>query len=429
MTKDKKNGKKGLLSRLKLFSKGIARGLMLVHIGTQIHYTADRVLNELNPSQQRIEFRQEFGFPIRGYREDIENPELRLSNIIQVLNRERAERPFNLTSINVSSSNYLKRPAWHQFFDIVSTGFSAYFNPFTDSIVLERTDCETITHEIKHTKTFEIIKKHPELLEKWRALSCDSNGNSMYLSIVKGICLRFRCLEKLVDDENKSDRENERLGFISNYAKTNVYEDIGELCAEASVESTRYQFRDLLDESSKEYSPRIAAKIRLAEEYGLIPEDFSDFIRLGKEYSECWYHGGHGGGYIGDKDKAKKYLEASERFLRDNPETIYEIAIRSDRGYMLQRSLGYDDTIKKEKLELAIEEYKLGLNAGFKEPFKYLHILRNLAECYSQLRDQEKRALYNDAYEDFIARIRSGNVKLIVNGMNDYLTSRGLCSK
>jgi hypothetical protein len=407
------------------------KGALLLHLATQAVDLGHNLYTEINPSQRRKEFRQEFGFPIQGYSHDIEDNRGNFLNIVDTVAREKAERNFDLRSIGVQPENYLGLNLVGQVDAIIGTGRAAYYNSASDTIVLRNVTKATVHHEIKHAKTYEIIEKNPELLERWKALAVDDTGRSLYMSTPDQICSRIRGLEQLVDKEKYSaGEENKRLGFVSDYARTNVYEDIAELCEEA--ESENVQFRDLvIGEGRNEI---VVKKAQLAIEYGLLPRGVIEMHGLRLQYSKVWESSGH---FVmhAQKERAEKFLSKAEEFLRENPESIFEGEIRARMAPL--RVAEYCETIYRspsckyraelpdEGLKKVIEECKLSLKAKLKDRYYYPNALDEISSAYYAMKDTDKFRLYCEARKEYERRSALGDVRLTRVGVNDWLRERG----
>ncbi|MFC1698227.1 hypothetical protein ACFL1H_07850, partial [Nanoarchaeota archaeon] len=76
---------------------------------------------------------------------------------------------------------------------------------------------------------------------------------------------KFIVLNKLVKEEDHNDEENYKDGFITNYARKSIHEDIAELCEEA--ETRHYYFDNILIFDKNNDYNILKRKIKLAEEY------------------------------------------------------------------------------------------------------------------------------------------------------------------
>ncbi len=240
----------------------IAVAAYLFIAATQIPYLANKVYQALHPSAIRQEFQEEFAFPIQGWEEDIEDNPRQISLIAGVLYQERAELPFNLDSFKVQSDQYLKWNLLEQASAIVWGGSdkgSYYLNKIT---VENKATTSTVRHEIKHAKTKQIAKNHPEFVSRWEALASNEQGQSLYGSLLENILGRLYWLENFTPPTRFSAQENEKKGFVSNYARTDVLEDIAELGTLA--EENPLAFEGWL--SPEGGNALIARKVALAQE-------------------------------------------------------------------------------------------------------------------------------------------------------------------
>ncbi|MBI5803912.1 hypothetical protein HY450_01575 [Candidatus Pacearchaeota archaeon] len=370
------------------------------------------------PSKEREAFRQEFGFPIRGWESDIVGEDKRgFSNFVQVVHKERMEKPFDITSLTIEPKEFYKKSGFQQILQTFSSGYSG--NYFLDKIgvvgkIEPLTSTATLHHECKHAKTSEILREHPEFRERWEELAKDKNGKSLYYTNFEYVCSRFAGLDTLVEAKKKNNEEDDKEGFVSNYARTSFAEDVAELGEEAEVNPWRF-YHWLFGDSA---NPTIKGKVELAQEFGIIPREFSEFVRLQRIMSQDINYGPET--YTVNANKAKKFMEESEVFLSKNVKSIYEGEVRVDRGYIMMKCLGENHYTNEE----VAEEYKKVLTSEFKS-FEYANALSNLAEVYSYQREEEKAKIYYEARAEYFKRFYAGDVALARVGVNDFLESRG----
>jgi len=418
--KKMKKGKKKGFRRILNWAGNVLAVTALAHGATQLGFWANDLYHAAFPSKQRAAFKEEFGFPLRGWNADLTREYNKVSNISETVAEEMHSLPFDLASIRIRSDNYLKMPFIDQLGQIITRGNSGYYG--LNRIVLdEGSSYATTHHEIKHAKTFEIARKHPEFLDRWRALSLDENGESLYLNLVEQGCSRFRGLGKFVDEEKLDYKNNEALGFVSNYARTNVYEDIAEVGEEAEMGYSNLV--DWLAPDDSERNEKLAAKFTLAEEYGIIPKGFMEKVLLDKAIRGIW--GRHG---MHHSARARKYLDSSEAFLEKYPDSVYECEVRANRSNILvDFAYSFDPKDRNDdRAELAREEIVRTLTADFKDILGYVGALGHGEEFYrSSLRDNETAQLFIDAKMEFWKRFREGDPTLSSTGVNDFLAERG----
>ena len=399
------------LNKFGKFVKIASIPIILFHGATQLVYWGNDIINGLNPSEKRTEFKKEFGFPIRGWKSDIEKKPVDISDIGIVFYCEQLEKPFDIGSIRIRSDNYLKKSFVQQVDDAIfsNLGYYTYYGIVIDDLILK----STISHEIKHAKTFDIIKNNPDFIKNWKELSNDGSGNSLYLNNKEQLQV-YMGLEYLVDEDKIKEEENRNIGFVTNYARTNVYEDIAELGELAETNVTKF-----IEWFGYQYEPKnekIIAKVKLAQENGIIPKEFSEYVHLESILDDA---------DVGDESswnskKAEEFFYLSEKFLEDNKETIYQSELRNKRAWIIQHR--FDD---EESVIAAISEYKLSLKARYKEPDSYKNSLESLSRCFKLLDCNEEAKIYDDALKEYEKRYSKGNVLLGKRGVNDFLAFRG----
>ncbi|HLC86686.1 MAG TPA: hypothetical protein VJH65_00200 [Candidatus Nanoarchaeia archaeon] len=401
--------------RMKKAIKNMALAGLLLYGGGQMSYLYNNLYHFFNPSPTRTVFERQFGFSLKGWDDDIEENKRNISIISDVVKKEKKSRDFELDSIRIKDSSYLKQPIWDHLYGIFIPSSGYYIS---DKIVLnDLLQRDTIHHEIKHAKAFNILKEHPEFLMKWEALALDEKGESLYLTNTEQIFYLVRGLRSFINKEKQVSSENKKLGFVSNYARTNVYEDIAELSELA--ETCPQEFRNWLFGDEKQKNEIIAKKVALAQEYNLIPKRFTEHIKLEKIFLDNF--SGHN--YINLK-KSKQFMKASEDFLKENPESVYEAQIRLNlayvahqRAYEIGYRLGIEDTIK---------EYKAVLTSGYKDRVAYSTALEKLAKVYMELGKKETSDIFKNAHKEYEKRFNEGEVMLPENGVNDFLIFNGV---
>ena len=393
------------------FVKIVSIPIILFHGATQLVYWGNDIINGLNPSEKRIEFKKEFGFPIRGWENDIEEKPVDISDIGIVFYCEQVEKPFDIGSIRIRSDNYLKKSIVQQIDDAIfsNLGYYTYYGIVIDDLILK----STISHEIKHAKTFDIIKNNPDFIKKWKELSNDNFGNSLYLNNKEQLQV-YMGLEHLVNEDKIKEEENKNLGFVTNYARTNIYEDIAELGELA--ETNIINFIEWFGYRYEPKNEKIIAKVKLAQEYGIIPKEFSEYVYL----ESILDNADVGDESIWNSKKAEEFFYLSEKFLEENKETIYQSELRNKRAWIIQHR--FDD---EESVIAAIFEYKLSLRAKYKEPVSYKNSLESLSKCFKLLDCNEEAKIYDDALKEYEKRYAKGDVLLGKSGVNDFLTSKG----
>ncbi len=413
----KKRWKQPLRIAGKAFKYSLLAGLAF-HCLTQTAYMANDIINAVKPSRVRSEFEDRFGFSIYGWKDHIEEWPQNVSIISDVIQREKITKDFRLRSLTIFEENYHKKSFIDQMKFLISDSPRGYY--INDDInISEEVPRSTLHHEIKHAKAFDIMAAHPEFRKRWESLSEDRYGNSLYLNSSEQFCAYMRWLDFLVDEEKKDLSDNQSLGFITNYARTNVHEDIAELCE--AVESEVYTIRKILSDKDNPGTKIIRQKMSLALEYGLIPEDFMDFLRLKDLYREgkSYFH-------TINFEKMEIFMDESQRFLNKNPDSVYESDIRSKRAYVLRQGIhSYPEP--RNTIEDAIREYKLVLASDYKRCAPYAKALRNLKEIYKHNKKDDIRSeIMDEAHRRYWKRFRSGDSGLAAEGVNDFLKENGI---
>ena len=325
------------------------------------------------------------------------------ANIADIVARENYTTQLRISSINVISKNFFERTLLEQVMvDLESS--AGFYVPGTDfaSVCSSR---ENITHELKHAKTFR-LPRLSMFLEAWR--------KTMDPLPKKEMTFPWMMKEKK-DSSTVSVFERTKRGYISSYAEKNVFENIAELCME--VEESNYLFDNIL------YGPRrmerISEQVDLAQKYGLIPAEFSQFIYLRTLYNASWdteknkgvYNGEDQArpGYI-DVPRMKEFMAASASFLHDHPRSIYLGDVRSFRGNVIYSNAwhlqkhGAGKGKHDKEIGQAMEEYLDGLRTPIKTDQGYFSCIIGLEEIYKYMQDTTGMKRMQNAFDEHFKR-------------------------
>lgn len=366
----------------------LLKGALLFHIATQAVYTFKDAFHAVAPGPVRAAFQERTGIPLMGNNKDIEKNQSFIDALTETVESEMAEMPFDAKAIRVESGNYLEKSAVQQLVQLITSEWNGYADPITDTIGLKpHADRTTILHEIKHIKTFELLNRNPEFKARWLALATDENGDSLYLNPLEWLGCRIRGLDSLVGDDKENIERNRQLGFVTNYARTDFYEDVAELCEFAETES--YMLGTWLKSNSPEMQS-IIAKIKLAEEYGLIPRDTTRFIQLKSDYADSYDGDFHVAWVI--PEKGEEFLRKSRKHLAQYPDSVNAAEIRRMRGMVIENLVLYSGGKSDYTLDDAISEYTKGLCSRYVSKPDH-NALFYLIE-YAKLKKQSALALH-----------------------------------
>jgi len=257
--------------------KGIGIGVVCFHLATQVVNWTNDLKNAFFPSRERTTLKQEFNVAVSGWKADVEEGSS-LGLLADVAYREQLLGELEL-KVSIPSRNYFKKSLFQQIRYLFMPSNASY-DTVTKGITVEQNiiiSSRALSHEAKHQRTFYIRERHPELIERWKAFATDENGKTLYYSPLRGFLAKFRGINRLVRGKETLE-ENNKFGFITKYARTNVYEDIAELCAEADELGCfpNPVAHSLFNPEQK--NDRIIGKIKLAKEYKLIPAEFSEIL-------------------------------------------------------------------------------------------------------------------------------------------------------
>ncbi|HLC66183.1 MAG TPA: hypothetical protein VJK52_00930 [Candidatus Nanoarchaeia archaeon] len=380
----------------------LAIGAVLLHASTQVAYWANDAYHAVRPSEVRASFKNEFGVPLRGWSADIEERRDVIDSIRGVLRIEQSEGPLHITAVRIESDKYLKKSLFEQIAGTFGTGYSGCFFRPTGGIILKPSaNPETVHHEIKHAKAYALLRTRPEFHVRWRSLTESIAGKDGYDSLAWRICARTKGLQYLLRPQVRIREIPPSLvwaegyeidGFVSDYARTNIHEDIAELGEQAEWLKLSLRYPDI-----GRQSPAITDKFSLAEEYGLIPPGFSKFKEIQDIYF-CMFDGPRGQLL---RANAVEFLTASEEFLALYPKTRYEGELLAAQGMVLQQLASGDN--ERQMLESAVARFETALHLPDHDN-NLLAIVDRLAVCHKALGNQEKASEYLNVYRMCVSR-------------------------
>ncbi len=417
-------------------------GVLLGHGILQMNNMVMKYQNLAYPSKERVAFRKTFRFPIEGWEEDIEKSQYTLPVISAVLHKERIECPLTLSSLYIRSESYFKKTFFDQMKYLLRDRAVGVYNPIADHILLDAGNFKPLTdvdsspkhtyntiiarlnthHEIKHDKTADLLLVKEPILEVWALLAKDAEGKSLYLG------------NNAVGQTSDLRKEDEYYGFVSTYARKNVEEDIAETCARAECVEDALFTNQFIKWLYDKPHPIISRKVRLAQHYGLIPQEFTEYVGLLKQYRDLQQND------ISDllantldtlldrllapektnPQNPVKFWDDSALFLKKHPRSVYTISLRQKRGDVLYQHANLRNS--RDILLKAKEEYKKGLAAQYKEPHTYQDILEKLVACSDALGEKSQAENYRNALKEYERRAYAVKDPMVaLQGVDDVL--------
>lgn len=408
-------------------------------LATNIAYQTYKSVNELfrSEAEKIIEDKYHMNIMYTGPM-DIRNKYL--FNIADVLNKESRISSLNVREIDVLSNNILLMPFYQQMHKILLGGCSGQYNTIFDKIDLFTGYMDIITHEITHAKEDSLSDKHPEFAAQWLELSNDSSGNSLYNTFWSYLSRRLMIINKFnvdTSDYDEMTKKNLDLGFISNYARTNMSEDIAELCEE------------ILHNPIRVYNSRsnevLMKKVKLAENYGIIPKEFTEYMKIVYEDFDS-------------KQRYKYVMMSSERkahdfaiysinnleeFITKHPQSIYvpEARVNKVVWYEYMNYHAGENTleqIKEECLKILKSDYKpseyyynalcgmMYYHADDKSKYFEAPIIDFQDIQYVGNMTQKERMFLDAAIQYYSGYDEREDIRIIYNGVNDILEKLGL---
>jgi hypothetical protein len=407
--------KKGIRNTL-LIAGG---ALVLYHGASQVKYAAKHIEDEMNQSQEKVQFEKATGIKITGHMEKISSQEL--FNIAEAIKRAGVTDK-ELDKIVMESENYFDKTFIGQLSSTVFSGYDGYFNPLTDNILLQKGDYALFIHELMHAKTF-AVPKLPQLLRDWSKISVDEKGESLYKTPWNAafpLAWVYSRLRTSKDSTNGVDLD--KLGFVSNYSRRDVIEDIAELCTQITLHP----------ESMWEYlkaDDKVAKKINLVFKYGIISQIQKDYMELSaqfKEYADFEDTWNFKGDYYQIRDSLRNsFLDKSEEFIRKHGNSQYTPDAYVLRGlakaHRVYRGASYSESSEPE--------FKKAL-LGPVSSEGYMLALFHLGTLY-----EAKYGLYGDknpyavAKNEYFRRRDNSDFRVLTIGVNDILEQKGAMPK
>ncbi|MDO8555881.1 MAG: hypothetical protein Q7R96_01765 [Nanoarchaeota archaeon] len=368
-------------------------------------YQSNNLYHVISPSPERVAFQQQFKFPVRAREADWEQSPENRRIITEVLHTEMREHPFDLTFFEIAPAAYWKKGFSEQIGEVFCEGYNGVAIAKLNAIVVNPSGIknDTLHHEVKHIKTFQVLKDHPEFKGRWEALCKDDHGNSrlQFTNMAHWSCSRIKGLSQLVDEKPTPEQEEcRRQGFVSRYAATNFFEDVAELCAEAEL--TPFTFEDAFD-GGKRSSKVLIDKLCLAEEYRLVPAGYRDYLVLGQAVIGCWT-GDMYGSNLDDREKCEKYLEKSADFLKKYPNSRFAgkilwhrasiLVARKDKNYYLCDTDIFAPAKSIVAVREALAELKTIECLPERDGWREANLYQQLGNGYRKLGDEKKAEEY-----------------------------------
>ncbi len=178
-----KTGKMKSVKRIANKAINLALGAYLILQGYNLYQTT-------RDSPIRQEFRNQYGFPIYGWKEDIEGNPRNVKIISEAVKMEMQQKPFHVRYIALEPKNFLKKSPVQQvksIFDSSKSYYADYFNAITLGSSKRYVSEYIVRHEIKHAKTRDILRENPQFRAEWEAIAKDDKGRSLYKNLFSHI--------------------------------------------------------------------------------------------------------------------------------------------------------------------------------------------------------------------------------------------------
>jgi hypothetical protein len=353
------------------------------------------------------EFKKITGIDIYAPKENISNNEL-MDWLRLVKHTETSSK--DIDEIIVEDKNYFSKSLIGKMLSI--GGKHGHANPITNTMTMgSDLPVKSTIHEITHMKTFS-NKKKDELIAEWKKLAHDTSGNSQYMSftsMVKSYCG--------VEDDGPANPKLDSLGFPTQYARTNVYEDISEF-VERELNKVYYSYNTDFKELSNNIYEK---KLDLAIKYGLMPQESKEGYYLKQRYA-AWVS-------VQEKNwwnnhVKEDYLIQSEKFLEKYPNSPFFINIVIDRAMVLSNTSNTTSPLWHEKSE---KELQKGLSVP--SHLGYGTILSKLEQLAAQVYSHGQESYpnpYSKAITEYNIKVEKFDTSLLETGVNDKLKELGV---
>lgn len=379
-------------------NKTLTKGLKYItigHLALATMFSGARGYERLQPNPEQEHLLKNHNVELITNRY-LSEQNISMRNILDVLEHERTEELGKKITLHYYPTSFIQQPYFSQLEQIITTRWSGRANRLTNTISMKTTNISTLIHEIAHFKGYEALK-NPEFKERWISIS----GNQHYKS-------------SLIFAETKYTAEElEKHGFVSNYARTNIREDIAET-AESVISSTLY---DKIPQPSE----KIFEKIKLLAEYNIIDKDIIPIIEFeqGKNlenqgYMECAYRLED---VIREEERLKQFVEQQQdnRYLT----SIFE-KMASNYMYAYPTSFSDDrDSLKQFSEEKMMEYYNKAyetVQTHKQARTLYLNLLFTRVDWKKQDRIEEvkkEKPLYESLEDKTFEEIQSYNQEFI----------------
>lgn len=375
----------------------VRAGLLFLSLQASLHLANGVNDRYLQSSQFRSFFQEKYGARLSGWRKDIEeNPSL-MNAINFSLRQEWLESPFNLSSLRITPNEFYHKSIWEQL-EVMTGRGNDFLGRARKSIfglkmeLIPSAEQHTVHHEIKHIRTYDVLRKYPHFREEWENLCRDKEGRLLF-----------------TDDWEKTVRSKDiELGFIGQSARKSLMEDVAEIGE--SVESFPESVATLIFDPSPQ-GRIFLAKVRLAQKYGIIPPEtiqFLEFHRLDmfamSELGRPEWKGKY-------KQRMKLAIYRAYQFLRKFPNSIYAPELYATI------CAGLNNPPEEKRLVKKILTYP-------HNQIMYGGALKQL--MYLEYNDEEKRGILGRAIELYEERTNKGDVLLPIQGVNDFLQDNGI---
>ncbi len=401
-------------------AKKLFYSALILEATVQIIHTGNEIRQNLFPSEYQQETEEMFGFKILNIPNNLDGHDL--TNMTERIMIEKQEKDFELDKIRIIPAHYLEQSFLDHLGDIFTTGYDGYYANKVVGLQHDF-DPQTLTHELKHRKTFEVIAEHPEFLEKWKALAVDEDGNSIYKTGFQQAATYIKILNNFAKEDPLTTSESIELGFMSDYARTNVYEDIAVLCetAEEVRVGLSTDFGSMVRDDSTKGNILIKKKLELAQEYGLLPEEFSEYMVLKEDQRELYL-----GRMCIDGSKVPDYIEKIEDFLERYPESTYKADLTYDKCRFMRTIIPFEEEEAAAYIDNIVSHLKEGLEISPKYWTGYGLLLTEMEKMYRHhLNDPERASIYEEAQVQYFKRREEGDLSVLKNGVNDFLREKG----
>ncbi|MCA9478063.1 MAG: hypothetical protein KC535_02870 [Nanoarchaeota archaeon] len=354
------------------------------------------IFNDLFPSQQRKDFKKEFGFDLHGWRKDIEEQPTNLRTLVLSLQKERLIKPFsNMKEARIVPREFWKQSLWEKipFHFVTGQYFSGNLLLLPNKVLTFHQVFHELSHEKYNYSTLDYFA------QGWPAT--DNNlTRPDFMKYFEHYIISEYILHKLDSKESQQWLEETGFSFVSKYATTSFYEDVAETAKTALSDPL------LIGKLVREQPESdLSKKYEILVKDSLVSGDLVDLSLTMKLYDASLVQKvrdletGAATGISPQHEYLRTFFVKAKSFLIENPQSVYTGTIATLAG------LAYEKMCLEDA---AITYYHLALEAPYKDAEYYALALKRLGV----LEDES----YTEAYQRYVEGYEAADIPTLIYG-------------